>query len=93
MIIGYKMLFPVPFLKHSAASIGKLQDPAAARLRFVVVAALGVEGCHSLNDRTVNFRCGHPKLQIRPTILVSLEYAGSHQCNSTSPVCIHCMVL
>ena len=41
----------------------------------------------------VIFRCGHPKLQIRPTILISLECAGCHQCNGASPVCICCMVL
>ena len=36
----------------------------------------------SVNDWTVNFRivfrCGHPNLRVRPTILVSLECAGSH---------------
>ena len=40
----------------------------------------------------VFFRCGHPKLQIRPTILISLECAGCQQRNGTSPVCIRCMV-
>ena len=49
----------------------------------------------SLNDRTVNFcpfsQCGHLKLQMRPTILVSLKCTGSHQRNGTSPVCIRCM--
>lgn len=39
----------------------------------------------------VVFRCEHPKLQIRPTILVSLECAGPHQHNGTTPVFIHCM--
>ena len=33
------------------------------------------------------------KLQIRPTILISLECAGCQQHNGTSPVCIRCMVL
>ena len=48
----------------------------------------------SLDDRTVNFavfHCAHPKLQIRPTILISLKCTGSHQC--MSPVGIRCMVL
>ena len=40
----------------------------------------------------VVFRCWRPKLQIGPTILVSLECEGSHQRNGTSPICIHCMV-
>ena len=35
------------------------------------------------------FCCGHPKLQIRPTIL---ECAGSHQRNGANPVCIRCIV-
>ena len=30
---------------------------------------------------------------MRPTILISLECAGSHQRNDTSTVCIRCMVL
>ena len=34
----------------------------------------------------VVFCCGHPKLHIRPTILISLECAGSHQCCGTSPI-------
>ena len=35
--------------------------------------------------RQLVFRCGHPKLQIRPTLMIILECA--------SPVCIRCMVL
>ena len=41
----------------------------------------------------VVFRCEYPKLQIRPTILVSMECAGCQQHNGTSPVCVRCMVL
>ena len=41
----------------------------------------------------VVFRPGHPKLQIRPTMLVSLECAGPHQHNGTTPIFIHCIVL
>ena len=33
------------------------------------------------------------KLQMRPTILVSLKCISSHQRNGTSPVCIRSMVL
>ena len=92
------MWFPVPSLKHLAAWFLHHQEAGAARLIFVVVAALGAEGWvgHSLNDRTVIFVvfcCGHPKLQIRPMILISLECVGSHKRNGTSSVCIRCMVL
>ena len=44
----------------------------------------------SLNDRTANFRCGHPKLHIRPKIL---ECADPRQRNGTSRVSIRWMVL
>ena len=47
-IMYFRTSFPVPSLKHLAArfcTIGKLQDPAAACLIFVVVAASGAEGC------------------------------------------------
>ena len=49
-------------LYNSTYIIGKLQDPAAARLTFVVVAALGVEECRCMLSgslpqcRTINFR-------------------------------------
>ena len=44
----FRTSFPVSsgkILQQEFCTIGKLQDPAAARLIFVVVAALGVEGC------------------------------------------------
>ena len=40
--------FLLPFRNNSRqdfTTVGKLQDPAAARLIFVPVAALGAEGC------------------------------------------------
>ena len=86
-----------------------MQDPAAARLLFVTVVALGAEGlCRklsgcSINDRTlvegilsmiyVIFRRRHPKLRNRPTILVSLESRGPYQRNGASLVFMRCVVL
>ena len=39
------------------------------------------------------FTCGHSRLHIRPTILVSMECTGPRQCNGTGLVFICCMVL
>ena len=51
-------------------------------------------GC-SLNEWTANFvvfRCGHPRLHIRPPTSVSLESTGHHQPNGAGCVFIRCMV-
>ena len=48
-IFGRRFLFLLwNILRQDFCTIGKLQDPAAARLTFVVVAALGVEGCRCM---------------------------------------------
>ena len=90
--------FLLPFWSNSREdfnTVGKLQDPAAARLTFVPVAALCAEGCcrkligllHQWLDSgfTYFFRRRHPQLCNRQTILVSLESTGPYQrkrCNS-----------
>ena len=86
--------FPLPSLKE--LSVEPLRSKTALLLHiFVAVAAFGVEGCPERlsgslpNDQTINchsFYFGHPKLHIRPTILVSLECAGPRQHNRTSVV-------
>ena len=87
-IIYFRTSFPVSSWKHLAA---RFLDHWEAT--YVQEMLLKCWVGRSPNVRTVKFHCGHPKLQIRPTILISLECVGSHQCNATSPICISCMVL
>ena len=103
-IFGRRFLFP--FRSNSRQdyrTVGKLQDPAAARLIFVIVAALGANGCcRKLSGIApsmigqwvyVFFRLGQPQLRNRQTILASLESTGPYQRNGASLVFMCCLVL
>ena len=47
-IFGRRLLLRSSILRQDFRTIGKLQEPAAARVIFVVVATSGAEGCRRM---------------------------------------------
>ena len=56
------------------------EDPAAACLIFITLAALGTEGWNLY-------------LHIMPTVMTSLGFTGPFQRNGATLIFMHCMVL